>query len=264
VPFDPPSTTSNPKNLLEPLQNYLASGRPYFGICIGMQILFSESLEHAEGEGSIPGLGIIPCTIARFHSEDGKAVPHMGWNKASLLHETSPADIDIGNDDSYYFVHSYRATYDHSGPLSEWTYTTTQYGQRGVRLERPAGNIFATQFHPEKSGPQVYASSHPGYVHPNIVLLRRHPSSLAHPSPAQPQPKDGLAKRIIACLDVRANDEGDLVVTKGDQYDVREKSNPPVGPPPPGRGRRGRCATWASPCTSRRATSRRARTRSAC
>ena len=116
------------KNLLEPLQNYLASGRPYFGICIGMQILFSESLEHAEGDRNIPGLGIIPCTIERFHSEDGKAVPHMGWNKASLLYETPSANIDIGDDDSYYFVHSYRAAYDHTGPVGQWTHTTTQYG----------------------------------------------------------------------------------------------------------------------------------------
>ena len=189
-----------------------------------MQILFSESLEHAEEEGSNPGLGIIPCTIGRFHSEDGKTVPHMGWNKASLLHETSSADIGIGNDDSYYFVHSYRAAYDHNGPLSDWACTTTQYGQEVFVSSVQRANIFATQFHPEKSGPSglrllsSWLRTPDGPLPPVSSFIPR------TPVPRWPQPKDGLAKRIIACLDVRANDEGDLVVTKGDQYDVREKS----------------------------------------
>jgi len=148
----------------------------------------------------------------------------MGWNKASLLHETTSADIDIGNDDSYYFVHSYRAAYDHNGPLSEWACTTTQYGQEVFVSSVQRANIFATQFHPEKSGPSglrllaswLRASEHcpppiASFI-PRTPVLRR------------PQPIDGLAKRIIACLDVRTNDQGDLVVTKGDQYDVREKS----------------------------------------
>ena len=169
-------------------------------------------------------MGIIPCAIGRFHSEDGKAVPHMGWNKASLLYETSSAGVDIGNDDSYYFVHSYRAAYDHNGPLSEWAYTTTQYGQEVFVSSVQRANIFATQFHPEKSGPSglrllaswLRAPEH--CIPPAASLIRR------TPVPRGPQPTDGLAKRIIACLDVRANDEGDLVVTKGDQYDVREKS----------------------------------------
>ena len=191
-----------------------------------MQILFSESLEHAEEEGSNPGLGIIPCTIGRFHSEDGKAVPHMGWNKASLLHETSSADIGIGNDDSYYFVHSYRATYDHNSPLSDWAYTTTQYGQELFVSSVQRANIFATQFHPEKSGPSglrlLSSWLRTSGDCPPLV------SSFIPRTPVArwPQPTDGLAKRIIACLDVRANDEGDLVVTKGDQYDVREKTTP--------------------------------------
>lgn len=212
------------KNLLEPLQNYLASGRPYFGICIGMQILFSESLEHAEGDRNIPGLGIIPCTIERFHSEDGKAVPHMGWNKASLLYETPSANIDIRRDDSYYFVHSYRAAYDHTGPVSQWTHTTTQYGSEVFVSSIHQGNIFATQFHPEKSGHSGLRLLASWLRSPEHCPTPTIPSIRARtPVPRPPQPRDGLAKRIIACLDVRANDQGDLVVTKGDQYDVREK-----------------------------------------
>jgi len=149
----------------------------------------------------------------------------MGWNKASLLYETSSTDIDIGSDDSYYyFVHSYRAAYDHNGPLSEWTCTTTQYGQEVFVSSVQRANIFATQFHPEKSGPsglRLLASwlRAPEHCPPPVASLI-HRSSV----PRGPQPTDGMAKRIIACLDVRANDEGDLVVTKGDQYDVREKS----------------------------------------
>jgi glutamine amidotransferase/cyclase len=151
----------------------------------------------------------------------------MGWNKASLLYEMPSADIDIGSDGSYYyFVHSYRAAYDHNGPLSEWACTTTQYGQEVFVSSVQRANIFATQFHPEKSGPSglrllaswLRAPEHSPPSPPVASLIPR------APVPRGPQPTDGLAKRIIACLDVRANDEGDLVVTKGDQYDVREKT----------------------------------------
>lgn len=213
----------NQKGLLDPLREYLASGRPYFGICIGMQVLFAASMEHADTEGPVPGLSVIPCSIERFSTEGGKAVPHMGWNQAERLRPRESGDeIDIGEDLSYYFVHSYRATYDPDSPLNDWTYTTTQYGQEVFVSSVNQGNIFATQFHPEKSGPAglrlldswVRAPINP----PSASFIPR--SRVSRP----PNAKDGLAKRVIACMDVRTNDEGDLVVTKGDQYDVREKA----------------------------------------
>jgi imidazole glycerol-phosphate synthase len=211
------------KGLLDPLRGYLASGRPYFGICIGMQVLFAASLEHADTEGPVPGLSVIPCTIDRFSTDGGKAVPHMGWNRAERLRPREADDaIDIGADLSYYFVHSYRATYDPDSPLSDWTYTTTQYGQEVFVSSINQGNIFATQFHPEKSGPAGLRLLD-SWVRAPITP----PATSFVPKTRverPPKERDDLAKRVIACMDVRTNDEGDLVVTKGDQYDVREKT----------------------------------------
>lgn len=213
----------NQKGLLEALRDYLASGRPYFGICIGMQVLFAASMEHADVEGPVLGLSVIPNDIDRFSTEGGKAVPHMGWNRVERLRPKESGDtIDIGAGLSYYFVHSYRALYNPDSALNDWTYTTTQYGQEVFVSSVNQGNIFATQFHPEKSGPA------------GLRLLDswiRAPTTSLSPSFAPktrvarpPRERDGLAKRVIACMDVRTNDEGDLVVTKGDQYDVREKT----------------------------------------
>ena len=195
-----------------------------------MKILGSDSLEHAEGEGSICGLGNIPCMIEWFHSENGKAAFHI-WG--GILHEASPTVIDIGNDESCYFVYCYRTAYEHNDPLGEWVYTTTQYCREVFVSSIQQGNIFATQFHPEKSGPsglRLLAAwlRAPEHCHAPVA-----PFVPRIPVPRAPQPKDGPAKRIIACLDVRANDEGDLVATKGDQYDVRDHDDGQRG-----RGRR--------------------------
>lgn len=210
------------KGLLEPLRDYLASGRPYFGICIGMQVLFAASMEHAEDTGPVLGLSVIPAAIERFTTSDHKAVPHMGWNRAERLRpRETDDDIDIGDELSYYFVHSYRAAYDAHSPLGEWAYTTTQYGQEVFVSSVNQGNIFAVQFHPEKSGPAGLRLLD-SWVRSPI----RPPTASFAPKPTierPPRARDGLAKRVIACMDVRTNDDGDLVVTKGDQYDVREK-----------------------------------------
>lgn len=211
------------KRLLEPLRGYLASGRPYFGICIGMQVLFAASMEHADTEGPVYGLGVIPNTIDRFSTQDGKAVPHIGWNGAERLRSRESHDpIDIGNHLSYYFVHSYRAAYDPDSALNDWTYTTTQYGQEVFVSSVKQDNIFAVQFHPEKSGPAglrlLDSWVRAPVLPPSASFVPK--ERIARP----PKAKDDLARRVIACMDVRTNDEGDLVVTKGDQYDVREKA----------------------------------------
>lgn len=200
------------RGYLEPLRDYIRSGRPYFGICIGMQVLFQSSTESPS-----PGLGIIPSPIEHFDDQD-KSVPHMGWNAAELLNPNEKA-----NPAYYYFVHSYRARYDPEQypEAAKWAYSTTQYGQEVFISSVRRGNVFGTQFHPEKSGAAGLAL---------IDTWLRSPESLTSPSEPitrLPQPKHGLTKRIVACMDVRANDEGDLVVTKGDQYDVREKAADP-------------------------------------
>ncbi|KAG8835959.1 Histidine biosynthesis bifunctional protein hisB [Serendipita sp. 399] len=226
------------KGLLEPLRAYLASGRPYFGICIGMQVLFAASTEHSDQTGPIPGLGVIPCTIDRFSTDDNKSVPHIGWNRAQRLRPSTDGYgseqgrdvIDLNDDRSYYFVHSYRAAYEPDSALRDWTFTTTQYGQEVFVSSVAHANILAVQFHPEKSGPAGLSLLDSWVKAPIQTLSSLDNTSSSPLSPAPktrverpPAARDGLAKRIVACMDVRTNDEGDLVVTKGDQYDVREK-----------------------------------------
>ncbi|PPQ62816.1 hypothetical protein CVT24_000510 [Panaeolus cyanescens] len=203
------------RNLLQPLRDYILSGKPYFGICIGMQVLFQSS-----AEAQSRGLAIIPCPIEQFHDDD-KTVPHMGWNAADLITSQHPEGVNPTS--HYYFVHSYCAKYnpDVYPEAMQWAYTTTQYGQELFVSSVRKANVFATQFHPEKSGEAGLKL---------IDEWLRKPESEHTSAPAAPlitrvpAPMHKLTKRIVACMDVRANDQGDLVVTKGDQYDVREKA----------------------------------------
>ena len=122
------------------------TGTPLFGICLGMQMLLttSEEADH-EGEGDAEGLALIPGTNVRF-PEDVK-VPQMGWNELSVERDHPLVD---GVDGEYaYFVHSYYADPDDDGTVV----ATTDYGGpfASVVADEP-GNVFGTQFHPEKSG----------------------------------------------------------------------------------------------------------------
>jgi glutamine amidotransferase/cyclase len=187
----------------EPLREYLHQGRPFLGICIGLQALF----EGSEESPGVDGLGIIPGTVRRFPA-GALSVPHMGWNGLRIERE-SPLLAGY-EDEKLYFVHSYRAVREEAN--ADWVLATTDYGSEFVSAVQQ-GRIMAFQFHPEKSGPA------------GLRLLERFLGGTPMEAGA---PRDGagetrLAKRIIACLDVRTNDAGDLVVTKGDQYDVRER-----------------------------------------
>ncbi|TFK56992.1 imidazoleglycerol phosphate synthase [Heliocybe sulcata] len=209
------------KGLLQPLRDYINSGKPYFGICIGMQVLFESSTETP----SARGLACIPAPIEAFSNED-KSVPHMGWNSVELM---DPEDKDHyeGLDESshYYFVHSYRFRYDESNQeAAQWAHSTSQYGQEVFVASVRRGNVFGVQFHPEKSG-LVGLKILDTWLRKSEFAQASAPTSVSR-GPRPPKARDGLTKRIIACMDVRANDDGDLVVTKGDQYDVREKVLP--------------------------------------
>jgi glutamine amidotransferase/cyclase len=186
------------KQLVEPLKRYLASGRPFLGICLGMHALF----ETSEESPGIPGLACFKGQVKRF--DIPLAVPHIGWNG---IKARQPSRIfnDVAVDEKFYFVHSYHVVPDDQGIVL----TTTDYGYEFVSAIQQ-GHIIATQYHPEKSGPA------------GLCLLRNFLNSSLEPAAlATGRDRTRLAKRIIACLDVRANDRNHLVVTKGDQYDVR-------------------------------------------
>ena len=189
------------------------------GICIGMQALFESS-----DESDVLGLGIIPSHVGKFSSV-GKAVPCMGWNGATLIKEVVGAKETkingLGEEESYYFVHSYRVAYDEK--VKDWALSVTKYGDEVYVSSVQKGNLFATQFHPEKSGKAGLAVLKAWLEQKNseIIdvagLMGREEGEVMEQAE-----RNGFTKRIVACLDVRANDQGDLVVTKGDQYDVRE------------------------------------------
>ncbi len=190
----------------EPLTTYLRAGRPFLGICLGLQTLF----EGSEESPGVPGLGIIPGMVQRF-PPGGLSVPQIGWNGV-VLHRRSPLFEGYGGE-KLYFVHSYRAVA--TGENRNWILSTTHYGGEFVSgVQR--GAVAAFQFHPEKSGPA-------GLGILGSFLGAADPGAGGLPPLAAAREETRLAKRIIACLDVRTNDAGDLVVTKGDRYDVREE-----------------------------------------
>lgn len=118
-----------------------ASGRPFFGICVGMQILFEESEEF----GRVRGLGVLPGRVTRFRSRSVK-IPHMGWN--ALEKRTPNAMFDgIPDGTYYYFVHSFYAQPTDTAVVA----ATSTYGDEEFAAAVGRGNVFATQFHPEKS-----------------------------------------------------------------------------------------------------------------
>jgi len=127
--------------LLEPLKAALDEGRPFLGICLGYQLLFTESEEFGQGKG----LDVIPGTVRRFPG-GGLKVPHMGWN--TVEHRGDLRIFDgIPSGAHFYFVHSYYpSATDPSLPAATCTYGVTFPAAVG------RGTLFATQFHPEKSG----------------------------------------------------------------------------------------------------------------
>jgi len=119
------------------LKAFIAEGRPFFGICIGMQVLYERSVEFGEHKG----LGIFAGTIARLAAP---RVPHMGWDELEILVKGHPLLEGIAPGDFVYFLHSYRA------PVDDDTIAACTYGERFAAIVARA-NVFATQFHPEKS-----------------------------------------------------------------------------------------------------------------
>ena len=126
------------KGLEDVIKTVIENGTPFLGICLGLQLLFEES----EESPGVKGLGIFKGKVVKI-PDCGLKIPHMGWNDITLTKESR---ILTGNP-FVYFVHSYYLTTPEADIVSAYT----EYGQRlDIAVER--GNVFATQFHPEKSG----------------------------------------------------------------------------------------------------------------
>ncbi len=129
------------RNLFEPILDYLKSHRPFLGICLGLQLLFTSSEESPE----VSGFGIFPGKVRSFVSSQVK-IPHMGWNQIRKRQE-HPLLRTIPNGTYFYFVHSFFAT-----PESpQLTLASCTYGDEEFTAILGNERIFATQFHPEKS-----------------------------------------------------------------------------------------------------------------
>ena len=189
--------------LVDPIRDYIASGRPFLGVCMGLQALF----EFSEEGGRHDCLGVLRGKIVRF--SEGLTVPHMGWNTVQAR-RPHPVFEGIPGESYFYFVHSYH-------PLPEDEAVVIGETEYGVRFPAVVGrdNLIATQFHPEKSGEmglRLYA---------NFLRLARERGSIApteaassEAAPAAGARRLSSAMEIIPAIDIR---EGRCVrLTEGD------------------------------------------------
>jgi imidazole glycerol-phosphate synthase subunit HisH len=127
------------RSLTEAVISSINKGKPFLGICLGLQVLFSESEEF----GSCRGLDIFKGRVVRF--QEGLKVPHMGWNTVKMVNR-APILSDVDDNEFFYFVHSFYVVPEDRNIIA----TTTDYGKTFTSMIWK-DNIFATQFHPEKS-----------------------------------------------------------------------------------------------------------------
>jgi len=128
--------------MVDPVLKFIRSGKPFLGICLGLQLLF----EGSEESPGVKGLGVLPGKIYRIPDASGLKIPHVGWNS---LHIRQSGGLFAGVSESpyVYFVHSYYLKSDDRGIVT----ATADYGVE-MDVSVRSGNVFATQFHPEKSG----------------------------------------------------------------------------------------------------------------
>jgi len=127
--------------MVPPLVEHIRANKPFLGICLGLQLLFTKSYE----DGEHAGLDLFPGQVVRFPNQPGLKVPHMGWNQ---VHIRQPAPIlrDVPDQSAFYFVHSYYVVPEDASLISGETDYPTPF--TSVIWQ---DNVFATQFHPEKS-----------------------------------------------------------------------------------------------------------------
>jgi glutamine amidotransferase len=129
------------RSLIEPVKQAIAEGKPFLGICLGLQLLFDVSYEGGRHEG----LGVLPGEVVRFDLPHEYKVPHMGWNQLDIR-RPAPILAGLAGGTHVYFVHSYYAVPRDRDDIA----AETSYGQTFTSVVW-RGNVFATQFHPEKS-----------------------------------------------------------------------------------------------------------------
>ncbi len=124
---------------LEDILKFVSEGKPFLGICLGLQILF----EYSDESPGQPGLSVMRGKVVKII---GRKVPHMGWNSLDITKRSSLLD-DVHQGDFFYFVHSYAAM-----PDEDVTVATCEYEGRPLTAVVERGRVYACQFHPEKSG----------------------------------------------------------------------------------------------------------------
>jgi len=131
----------NRRDLATPICDFIASERPFLGICLGLQLLFDRGFENGEHQG----LGVLEGEVIRFDLPKDYKVPHMGWNTVKKMQD-SPILQDTPNESHFYFVHSYYVCPKDPAVIA----LQCDYGIEFCAMVQ-RGNLFATQFHPEKS-----------------------------------------------------------------------------------------------------------------
>lgn len=131
------------RGLVDPVRAFIRQGKPFLGICLGLQLLFDSS----EESPGVKGLGVLPGKILRIPDGEGLKVPHIGWNSLSFPNGRGRLFAGLSQEPYVYFVHSYYLKAEDPRIVA----ATTEYGV-SIHAAVEKGNLFACQFHPEKSG----------------------------------------------------------------------------------------------------------------
>ncbi len=140
--FGPAMRELRRRRLVAPILNSVAAGKPFLGLCLGLQLLF-ESSEESPG---VKGLGILPGSVRRMPKSRGLKIPHMGWNQI-VARRRDPILQGVSKGAFVYFVHSFYAQPEEEKMIV----ATTEYGRRFPSVVSNGARLWATQFHPEKS-----------------------------------------------------------------------------------------------------------------
>ena len=132
----------NDYDLVDVIKEYVKTGKPFLGICLGLQLLFAESEEST----GVKGLDLIPGKIKRIPDAEGLKIPQIGWNSLEIAPDKKLFK-GVKNGSFVYFVHSYYLACDDKADVAATTFYSTE-----IHASVEHGNVFACQFHPEKSG----------------------------------------------------------------------------------------------------------------